>query len=73
MSQSNMQLHHAACSALLALAELGLQCEPAIAQEDAGAQSLEIYGGEMFGDNLTDASLSGRTPRLNDDAVAGAR
>ena len=27
----------------------------------------------MFGDNLTNAPLSGRTPRLNDNAVVGAR
>src|SRR5882672_9370440 len=36
-------------------------------------QSVEIFGGEQFGDNLTDAPVSGRTPRLNDNAVAGAR
>jgi len=27
----------------------------------------------MFGDNLTNAPVSGRTPRLNDNAVVGAR
>ena len=27
----------------------------------------------MFGDDLTDVPVSGRTPRLNDNAVVGAR
>jgi hypothetical protein len=27
----------------------------------------------MFGDNPTNAPVSGRTPRLNDNAVVGAR
>jgi opacity protein-like surface antigen len=45
----------------------------AAAQEQARTQSLEIYGGEMFGDKLTDAQVSGLRPRLNDDALAGAR
>ena len=63
----------AASSALSVLAALMLQSRPAIAQEQAGTQSVEIFGGEQFGDNLTDAPVSGRTPRLNDGAVAGAR
>jgi opacity protein-like surface antigen len=63
----------AASSALSVLAALTLQSAPAVAQEQAGTQSVEIFGGEQFGDNLTDAPMSGRTPRLNDGAVAGAR
>jgi hypothetical protein len=47
---------------------LTLQCAPAVAQEQARTQSVEIFGGEQFGDNLTDGPVSGRTPRLNDDA-----
>jgi outer membrane beta-barrel protein len=43
------------------------------AQEQADTQSIEIYGGELFGDNLTDTPVSGRTPRLNDNATFGAR
>jgi opacity protein-like surface antigen len=62
-----------ASSALSVLAALTRQSEPAVAQEHAGTQSVEIFGGEQFGDNVTDAPVSGRTPRLNDDAVAGAR
>jgi outer membrane beta-barrel protein len=57
-------------AALIALALYGA---PAAAEEQPRTQSLEIYGGEMFGDNLTNAPLSGRTPRLNDNAVVGAR
>jgi opacity protein-like surface antigen len=62
-----------ASSALSVLTALTMHSNPATAQERAGSQSVEIYGGEQFGDNLTDEPLSGRTPRLNDDAVAGAR
>jgi len=60
-------------SALPVLAAVTLQSAPAVAQEQARTQSVEIYGGEVFGDKLTDVPLSGRTPRLNDDALAGAR
>ncbi len=63
----------AASSALSVLAALTLHSAPAVAQEQARTQSVEIFGGEQFGDNLTDAPVSVRTPRLNDGAVAGAR
>jgi len=56
-----------------ALIVLALNGAPAAAEEQARTQSVEIYGGEMFGDDLTNAPLSGRTPRLNDNAVVGAR
>jgi opacity protein-like surface antigen len=52
---------------------LELQSAPAMAQEQARSQSVEIFGGETFGDKLTDAPVSGSNPRLNDDAVAGLR
>jgi opacity protein-like surface antigen len=54
-------------------AALALDSAPAVAQEQARTQSVEIFGGEQFGDNLTAGPVSGRTPRLNNDAVAGAR
>jgi opacity protein-like surface antigen len=63
----------AASSALSVLTALTLRSAPAAAQEQAGTQSVEIFGGEQFGDNVTDAPVSGRTPRLNDSALAGAR
>jgi hypothetical protein len=55
------------------LVALALRAVPAVPQEQARTQSVELFGGEQFGDNLTDAPVSSRTPRLNDDAVAGAR
>jgi len=58
---------------LAPLIALALYGAPAVAEDQAHTQSVEIYGGEMFGDNLTDAPVSGRTPRLNDNAVVGAR
>jgi outer membrane beta-barrel protein len=58
---------------LVAIVAVMLRGVPALAGEQAGTQSIEIYGGELFGDNLTDAPVSGRTPRLNDNATFGAR
>jgi outer membrane protein len=58
---------------LAACIALALYGAPAAAEEQAGAQSVQIYGGEMFGDDLTDAPVSDRTPRLNDNVVVGAR
>jgi outer membrane beta-barrel protein len=61
-------------SALLVLAAaLALHGASAMAQEQARMQSVEIFGGELFGDKLTDTPESGRNPRLNDDALAGIR
>jgi opacity protein-like surface antigen len=60
-------------SVLPAMAALLLQCAPANAQEQPGSQSVEIFGGELYGDKLTDAPVSSRNPRLNDDALAGIR
>jgi hypothetical protein len=58
---------------LPAIAALALSSAPAMAQEQARTQSVEIFGGELFGDKLTDTPVSGRNPRLNDDALAGIR
>jgi opacity protein-like surface antigen len=69
----NFMKRVAANSVLSVLAALTLENARAVAQEQAGTQSVEIFGGEQFGDNLTDGPVSGRTPRLKDDAVAGAR
>ncbi len=57
-------------AASIALALCGSR---AAAEDQARTQSIEIYGGELFGDSLTDAPVSGRTPRLNDNAIFGAR
>lgn len=58
---------------LVALGVAALQGAPAHAQASPGSQDLQIYGGEMFGDRLTEAPLSGKHPLLNDDAVFGGR
>jgi len=60
-------------SVLAAIAALALQSAPVMAQEQARTESVEIFGGEQFGDKLTDAPVSGRNPRLNDNALAGIR
>jgi opacity protein-like surface antigen len=62
-----------AVSGFVLVAALLLQSAKAVAQEQARTQSVEIFGGELFGDKLTDAPVSGRNPRLNDDAMAGLR
>jgi opacity protein-like surface antigen len=61
---------------MLGLATLGIAAlygAPAEAQAHAGSQDLQIFAGEMFGDRLSEAPLSGRYPLLNDDAVFGGR
>src|ERR1700722_14622029 len=73
MSESNFTKYAVAGSVLPAMAALALQCTPAIAEEQPRTQSIEIFGGEVFGDKLTDAPVSGRNPRLNDAALAGIR
>ena len=55
------------------VAALALQSASAMAQEQARTQSVEIFGGELFGDKLTDMPVSNRNPRLNDDVLAGIR
>jgi len=45
----------------------------AAAQEHNFSQEVQIYGGEIFGDRLTETTVSGSTPRLNDAATVGGR
>jgi len=71
-SRAGNSIKYAAAGFVLVVA-LALQSAPAMAQEQARTESVEIYGGELFGDKLTDTSVSGRNPRLNDDALAGIR
>jgi outer membrane beta-barrel protein len=59
--------------ALAALVGATLYGIRAVAQVQARTQSVESYAGELFGDDLTDTPVSGRTPRLNDNAIFGAR
>jgi opacity protein-like surface antigen len=65
--------HAVASSVVPAMAALALHSAPAFAQEQPRTQSVEIFGGELYGDKLTDAPVSSRNPRLNDDALAGIR
>jgi outer membrane beta-barrel protein len=55
------------------VAALALYGTPATAQEHAAIQSTEVYGGELFGADLTTTQVSGRTPRLDDNVTYGAR
>jgi opacity protein-like surface antigen len=71
---ANFLAQHAVASSVVpAMAALALQSAPVAAQELPRTQSVEIFGGELFGDKLTDTPLSGQNPRLNDDALAGLR
>lgn len=58
---------------LAALGALALNAAPAVAQVEANSQEVHAYGGELFGDDLTDTKISGRTPKLDDDLTYGVR
>lgn len=61
---------------LVGLATLGataLLNAPAHAQVEGRSQELSVYGGELFGDDLTDREISGQTPALDDDFTYGIR
>jgi hypothetical protein len=50
--------------ALTTFNALALHGAPALADE-RGSQEVQIYGGEIFGDRLTETPISRATPRLN--------
>jgi len=54
-----------------ALGALALYAVPASAQEHS--QEVHVYGGELFGDKLTDTAISGTRPELDDDVTYGVR
>jgi outer membrane beta-barrel protein len=58
-----------------ALGTLALQAVPALAQgaPGAGKQEIDVYAGQLFGDDLTDRQVSGQTPQLDDDITYGLR
>lgn len=58
---------------LATLGALALGAVPAVAQVTAGSQEVHVYAGEAFGDDLTDRSITGRTPELDDDVTYGLR
>jgi opacity protein-like surface antigen len=51
---------------------IALPASPAAAQQQR-SQEIQVYGGEIFGDRLTETPISGSTPRLDDSATVGAR
>jgi outer membrane beta-barrel protein len=62
-------------SKLAGLTAVGLlagQAVPALAQT-AGSQQVEVYGGELFGDDVTDRPVSGQTPKIDNDFTFGLR
>ena len=58
---------------LAALGALALNAAPAVAQVEANSQEVHAYGGGLFGDDLTDTEIAGRTPKLDDDLTYGIR
>ena len=50
-----------------------LSAAPAMAQVEGGSQELDVYAGEIFGDDVTDTAISGSTPKLDDDITYGVR
>ncbi len=64
---------HWKLGALAALGTLALATTPALAQEEGARNELGFYGGELFGDDLTNTPVSGQTPKLDDDVTYGIR
>jgi outer membrane beta-barrel protein len=58
---------------LSAIAALAIHAAPVSAQVQEGTQELNVYGGELFGDKLTDREISGSKPELDDDVTYGVR
>jgi outer membrane beta-barrel protein len=61
---------------LIGLATLGataLVNAPANAQVEGRTQEISAYGGQLFGDKLTDTHVSGQRPELDDDFTYGFR
>src|ERR1700741_1380365 len=60
-------------SSLAGLAALALYAAPASAQVQEGTREVDVYGGFLFGDKLTDTAISGSRPELDDDFAYGVR
>ena len=43
------------------------------ARDERHSNEVHVYGGELFGDDLTDTAISGRKPELDDDVTYGIR
>ena len=64
---------HWKLGALTTLGALALFTSPANAQVEGQGQELGFYGGQLFGDDLTNTPVSGQTPKLDDDVTYGVR
>lgn len=58
---------------LAAVGALMLATAPAMAQVEARSSEAHVYAGQLFGDDLTDTTISGQTPELDDDLAYGVR
>jgi len=58
---------------LATVGALALYALPASGQVRGGTQEVDVYGGALFGDTLTDTAVSGRKPKLDDDVTYGIR
>jgi outer membrane beta-barrel protein len=58
---------------LSAIGALAIYAAPASAQVQEGTQEVNVYGGELFGDRLTDREISASKPELDDDVTYGLR
>jgi outer membrane beta-barrel protein len=56
----------------IAVALLSAQAVPVLAQEPA-RQEVQVYGGALFGDRITDVAVSGQRPELDDAGTFGLR
>lgn len=58
---------------LATVATLALAAAPAIAQVEPATHEVQVYAGELFGDDITDTAISGQKPTLDDDLTYGFR
>ncbi len=63
----------ASAAFLALLGALALGVGPATAQVQGKKSEIHVYVGELFGDDLTDRSVSGEQPELDDDITFGVR
>jgi outer membrane beta-barrel protein len=73
MLEENAMLRSVSFIGLAVFGALALNAAPAAAQVQPGSQEVHAYGGELFGDDLTNTKVSGRTPKLDDDVTYGIR
>ena len=52
---------------------LALQATTALAQVQPNTHEVDVYAGALFGDDLTKTSISGSTPKLDDNVTFGVR